>query len=629
MPPSLDMTWARTRMGRTAGRLGALFLVGLSCLSPLPLQAQPAATSAPVVPVAQPAAPAPAAAAPAAKPAAKPAAAAATKPATAARPAAAAAPKTPAAPKPAPTPKLAVAPKGPALSKADLFQRAAPATVFLVAQEGNRFQAALGTIVKPNGVVVSDSRLLSGVERGTVHAFLSDSITPGDEDPVLFMRANQDKAKPVQIVRIDSTSHLVLLQLPQPEPKKPYRALDLYDVRGLSAVGADVMGVRMRGRQTLGFQVGTIAAARPDLIELEPSLPIDNAGGPILSMNGRLLGVGIYLDKATSAPGVVRPVETIQNLLIGKQGEEPKASDTKEAPEMSGSESRNAVEAVRIALGTALGQKLEKKAALQLHSEFIAAMAMRGRGVVSGVDSGEQLSALVGALTKDSPFKAKVVEELFPSLVVDKKGVVFVKKGTKYEQQKQSANGVATIDDVTGTLYVGDNHRQLMYFDSASKIWRNSGMAPVAQARASGGTLFTLMEDGRLLSAQADGKESMQIFPRSLRGASIHVSSGTLYVLENNSVYRYRKNDKGKFEWENKLKPIAFAMQQLVARADNFYGMDLSGRVFSSAAQRYIDREGNIAMMWPVGKDLLVMTKDNLRFFYSLASDSWSPWTQW
>ena len=256
-------------------------------------------------------------------------------------------------------------------------------------------------------------------------------------------------------------------------------------------------------------------------------------------------------------------------------------------------------------------------------------MAMRGRGVVSGVDSGEQLSALVGALTKDSPFKAKVVEELFPALVVDKKGVVFVKKGSKYEQQKQSANGVATIDDVTGMLYAGDSHRQLMYFDPASKIWRNSGMAPVAQARASGGMLFTLMEDGRLLIAQADGKESMQIFPRSLRGASIHVSNGTLYVLENNSVYRYRKNDKGKFEWENKLKPIAFAMQQLVTRGDNFYGMDLSGRVFSSIAQRYIDRDGNIARLWPLGKDLLVLTRDGQRFFYNVGEDSWTAWSQW
>jgi hypothetical protein len=616
-------------MGRTAGRLGALFLVGLSCLSPL--QAQPAPTSAPVVPVAPPAAPAPAPAAPAApaaKPAAKPAA---PKAPAAARPAAAAAPKAPAAAKPAPTPKLAVAPKGPALSKADLFQRAAPATVFLVAQEGNRFQAALGTIVKPNGVVVSDSRLLSGVERGTVHAFLSDAITPGDEDPVLFMRANQDKAMPVQVVRIDSTSHLVLLQLPAPAPKKPYRALDVYDVRSLSTVGTDVLGIRMRGRQTLGFQAGTIAAARPDLIELEPSLPLDNAGGPILSMNGRLLGVAIYLDKATSAPGVVRPVETIQNLLIGKQGEELKASETKDAPEMSGSESRNAVEAVRIALGTALGQKLDKKTALQLHSEFIAAMAMRGRGVVSGVDSGEQLSALVGALTKDSPFKAKVVEDLFPSLVVDKKGQVFVKKGSKYELQKQSANGVATIDDVTGMLYVGDNHRQLMYFDTTSKIWRNSGLVPVRQAVASDGKLFALMEDGRLLTAQSDGKESMQIFPRSIGSATLYAASGALYFIakDKNEVYRYRKNDKGKYEWDGKLKPIAYAMQQLVVRGENYYSMDLSGRVFSSAAQRYIDREGNIAQMWPVGKDLLVMTKDNLRFFYSLASDSWSPWTQW
>jgi hypothetical protein len=589
-----------------------------------------------VVPIAPAAAPSSAAPAPA--PATKPAAAkpVPTKPATATatRPAGGAAAKPAAAAKPVPVPKLTPAPKSPPLSKAELFQRAAPATVFLVAQEGNRFQTALGTIVKPQGVVVSDSRLISGVERGNISAFLTDSITPGDEDPVLFMRANQDKALPVQLVRADPTSHLLLLQLPLPQPKKPYRSLDLFDVRSLSTVGVDVLALRTRGRQTLGFGAGTIAASRPDLIEVEPSLLMENAGGPVLSMTGRLLGVSIFLDKATSAPGVVRPIDAIFALLTAKPPEAPPLKEGEAPPstppEMNASESRNAVEAVRIAMGTTLAQRMDKRSALQLHSEFIGAMAMRGRTVVTGVDSGEILNGLVGGLTKDSPFKAKVVDEIFPMLVVDKKGQIWVKKGTKYELQKQSGGGVAAIDDVTGALYATDGKKQLMFFEAATKTWRNTGLSPVSQARATDGMLFVLLEDGRLLSAQPDGKDSMQIFPRSLSpGSSIQSTAGNLYVIEKEQVFRYRKSDKGKLEWENKLKPIAFAMKRMVARGDQFYSMDSSGRVFSSAAQRYIDREGNIAEIWPIGKDLLALTKDNLRFFYSLAADKWSPWTQW
>lgn len=627
-----------TRLGQRGPRLGALIAAGLFGLAPTGVWAQPAATSAPVVPIAPAAAAT--AAAPAPAPAAKPAAAkpVPAKPATATAPrpagGAAAKPAVAAAAKPVPVPKLTPAPKSPPLSKAELFQRAAPATVFLIAQEGNRFQTALGTIVKPQGVVVSDSRLISGVEKGSISAFLTESITPGDEDPVLFMRANQDKALPVQLVRADPTSHLLLLQLPLPQPKKTYRSLDLFDVRSLSTVGVDVLTLRTRGRQTLGFGAGTIAASRPDLIEVEPSLLMENAGGPVLSMTGRLLGVSIFLDKATSAPGVVRPVDAIFALLTAKPPEAPPLKEGEAPPstppEMNASESRNAVEAVRIAMGTTLAQRMDKRSALQLHSEFIGAMAMRGRTVVTGVDSGEVLNGLVGGLTKDSPFKAKVVDEIFPMLVVDKKGQIWVKKGTKYELQKQSGGGVAAIDDVTGGLYATDSKKQLMFFEAATKTWRNTGLSPVSQARATDGMLFVLLEDGRLLIAQPDGKDSMQIFPRSLApGSSIQSTAGNLYVIEKEQVFRYRKNDKGKLEWENKLKPIAFAMKRLVARGDQFYSMDSSGRVFSSAAQRYIDREGNIAEIWPIGKDLLALTKDNLRFFYSLAADKWSPWTQW
>jgi hypothetical protein len=77
--------------------------------------------------------------------------------------------------------------------------------VFLIAKDGSRFNTALGVIVKPNGVVVSDSRLVSGVEKGQVFAFLYDAAFAGDEDPLIFLRANQAKALPVQ-VRHDAAS---------------------------------------------------------------------------------------------------------------------------------------------------------------------------------------------------------------------------------------------------------------------------------------------------------------------------------------------------------------------------------------------------------------------------------------
>ncbi|HRI54810.1 MAG TPA: hypothetical protein PLW65_31955, partial [Pseudomonadota bacterium] len=316
--------------------------------------------------------------------------------------------------------KLAQPPKSPVLSRAEQFQRAAPATVMLIAQNGSRFNTALGVIVKSHGVVVSDSRLLSGVEGGEVFAFLYDPSLAGDEDPLVFLRAHKAAALPTQVVRLDPVSHLVMLQLPATDPKKPYKSLDLFDVRDITAVGLDVAAIRSRGRQTLALYGGSIASLRPDQIELEPDIGAESAGAPVLSPTGRLIGIATFADKSVSSAGVVRTIDQLHSLLTGKLGSAPAKPGQGIANEV-GVDSRNGVESLRISLGVALSQKLDKKPALQLQSDFIASMALHGRIPVA-VESGEQLNALLGGLIKDNPPKFKAASELFPLLATDKTG---------------------------------------------------------------------------------------------------------------------------------------------------------------------------------------------------------------
>lgn len=599
--PSLSLRRVR------AYTLSALSLL-LAASSPVTLGSA-LAQSAPVSPTVP--APAPPAAAPGA-PVVKP------KPvAKAAVPRAPAAPKAPAGPKP-----LGAPPKSPVLGKAEVYQRAAPATVFLIAKDGNRFNSALGVVVKPNGVVVSDSRLVSGVEKGQVYAFLYDPSFAGDEDPLIFLRANQAKALPVQVVRMDAPNHLLLLQLPEPPVKQPYKSLDLFDMRSATTVGVDVIGLRTHGRQTLAMMTGTIMSVRPGAIETEPALTLEHTGGPLLSSSGRLLGIVTFADKAVDTAGVARPVELINSLLIGMAGSAvstPASSNPEPA-----AESRNSVEAVRIALGNALAQKFDKRPALILHSEFVHSMALRGRIPIKDFDSVEFVNGIVSSLTKDSPTKAKAVAELFPMLITDKKGRAFRREGTKYLMVPTSEFGVVAIDDATGMLFASDNKRQLNYYDAEGKSWRPTHLSPVSQVAVSGGKVFAILDDGRLIKATVDGKDSLQLWPKLIKGGSLTASQGVLYLFDGDKIYRYR-NDA----WDSKGKPVAFAMQQLVVKGDAYYGLDLNGRVFSSVAQRYIDRDANIFKLWPIGRDLMVITKDNLRFYYSVEDDQWRPWTQW
>lgn len=528
--------------------------------------------------------------------------------------------KTPAA-KPVPMVKM-----GPALSKAEVFGRAAPSTVLLVAVQDNRWRTTLGVIVSPQGVVVTDSRLLSGVEKGAISGFLYDPSLASDEDPLMYLRTHKERAQKLSIVRVDPEHHLLMLQLPVLPPKKVYPYLDLNDTQGVNP-GLDVVALRTRGAQTLAMSSGTIELKRPDLIEVEPALSVENAGAPLLSQSGRLLGVCIYADKALHASGAVRPVEILRDLLAGRIGGEPVLTSTPTVAE-SPVDARNAVEAVRIGLGTALAQNFDKPIALRLHSEFVAAMAVRGRAVVNGFDSVEKLNGILKGLSKGSEANGKVIGDLFPLLVTERTGGIWMKAGSSYRMVPASAHGVAAIDDQTGTLYATNNHREVMLYDETSvgKSWRMTGLSPAVHLKAGGGQLYAILQDGRVLAADRDGRNSRQLFPRSVKQdkSGLELSQGVLYVLNEGSVYRYRNK-----KWDAKLQPIAFAMKKLIVSGENWYGLDEAGRVFSSATQHYIDRDGNIVDLWGLGPNLLVLTRDNSRFFYNAVDDNWGPWTRW
>lgn len=523
-------------------------------------------------------------------------------------------------PKPVPAVKM-----GAPLSKAEVFGRAAPATLILIAVQENRWRSTLGVVVSPQGVVVTDSRLLSGVEKGTITGFMYDASLASDEDPLMFMRAHKEQAIKLNVVRVDPEHHLLMLQLPILPPKKSYAYLDLNDTQGVNP-GLDVVALRTRGAQTLAMSTGSIDIKRPDLIEVQPGLTVENAGAPLLSLSGRLLAICIYADKALHSSGAARPVEVIRDLLAGKIGGEPLAQSVPSAPE-SPAEARNAVEAVRIGLGTAFSQRYDKQPALRLHSDFVAAMAMRGRAVVHGLDSADALNGIIKALTKGSETKGRAVSELFPMLVTEKGGAVWMKTGSSYRMVPASGSGVAAIDDQTGTLYATDTRREVMMYDetSAGKSWRMTGLNQVSQLKVGGGQIYAILLDGRVLVADRDGKNSRQLFPRTVKApATLELSQGVLYVISEGSVYRYRNK-----KWDAKLQPIAFSIAKLIVRGENWYGLDTAGRVFSSTSQHYIDRDGNIVDMWGLGPNLMVLTRDNNRFFYSAIDDSWGAWTRW
>ena len=129
-------------------------------------------------------------------------------------------------------------------------------------KDGSRFNTALGVIVKPNGVVVSDSRLVSGVEKAKSSHFVRCGVCWRRRSADLPARKpSQSAAGPGGAN--GCAESLAAAPAPEPPVKQQYRSLDLFDVKTATAVGADVIGLRTHGRQTLAMMSGSIMAVRP------------------------------------------------------------------------------------------------------------------------------------------------------------------------------------------------------------------------------------------------------------------------------------------------------------------------------------------------------------------------------
>ena len=117
-------------------------------------------------------------------------------------------------------------------------------------------------------------------------------------------------------------------------------------------------------------------------------------------------------------------------------------------------------------------------------------------------------------------------------------------------------------------------------------------------------------EDGRLITATTDGKDSIQLWPKLIKGGNVVASQGRCICSRAKDIPLSQRH-LGQQDEARRLRDAAAgrSRRQLLR-------LDLNGRVFSSTAQRYIDRDANIYKLWPIGRDLLVITKDNQRFYY-------------
>jgi S1-C subfamily serine protease len=175
-----------------------------------------------------------------------------------------------------------------------LFREAAPAVVLVVTKDG----IGSGSVLKNN--VILTSLHVVGTERRVTVVF-----KPSDPSG----RLADDEVSTADVIKTDRRHDLALLR-PNSVPSRPIRPLDLTSQDTIE-VGSDVFAIGHPKREVWTFTKGIVSQFRPNykwsagpgkdqyratVIQTQTPINAGNSGGPLLSEDGKIVGVNAFKD---------------------------------------------------------------------------------------------------------------------------------------------------------------------------------------------------------------------------------------------------------------------------------------------------------------------------------------------
>lgn len=488
-------------------------------------------------------------------------------------------------------------------------ERAHPtaATVVVAVQTQTRGEPtiAAGVLINPAGLVITSQRLVADAAHVWVYLYHSDARSL--PEPETFLRAHYKDALVATIERSDPLSDLALLRLPQ--RAAPYPVIEFGDAERVRE-GELVMALGRSASALVwsGAQRGLISEVRADAIINEASAGNCIPGGPLLNSEGKLVGVTV------TPPGgvcVARPARLVRAFVSGdalpQSGER-----TIDSSRMLGEVSKRLV------------QKLGRPQAARALAELLAASGRRGRAAarVLGADAGKALNDAVAETARSQAFPPEdmitLAQERLPLLVCGNDGGCALRKGLKYQAIHASTLGgqplAAAVDDRSGASYLVDAQGRVLHYDGQ---WRALGIPQALDVAASDGVVYTLLTSGKLLQRGPTG--SRQILQQPQTGTLL-ATEGVLYLLTlKGELLRYRAG-----KWDGGGAPITTGLKQVVAQGATWFGLSQAGKIVAGDRGRFTELGDGATGLWMGGDKLIMLTRHNQIFEYSLQRARWS-----
>ncbi len=513
-----------------------------------------------------------------------------------------------------------------ALTKTEVFDKCAPATLLLVLATPQGSEVGSGILVDPKGLVITNYHVVADAPRARLFAaFLFDPKERiVEEDLRDYLKSHEAKALQPKIVRVDPENDLALLQLP--ERKGGYPSVAFGDSDAVK-VGQDVIAIGNPQGLAWTLTSGSISAIRKNALQTETAINPGNSGGPLLDMDGRLIGINTYIRKHAQSLAFARPVNLVRGFVEQKgdlghalAGVQPGGKAESPVPLPSGAHMSVLVK--RLFLD--IEKRFPGEAGKRVLCSLFSAMTYGGRTLVSGVGDvawlNDSLAAALDSVPKAERAKAaQYVEQNLPLLAISSTGRLWLRSGTKYFDVGPAV--AMDVDDSNGQIYATDQEGNVVAYDKKSGGWQQTGIGGARDIEASEGVLYVLDKAGIVHAVQGNKKAPLSQKP--VQG-SLLATRGTLYVLDHRegALFRWRAG-----KWDKEGEPIAKGVREVRAHGATWYGLDRNGGVYSGSLGNYIDREGDLVGIWLIGEDLLGLAKDGVLHHWHNQAQKWHALT--
>lgn len=183
---------------------------------------------------------------------------------------------------------------------------AAPAVVSVeaVLRGGRSRGAGSGVVVHPTGYVVTNSHVIRGAQRITVRPFQHKRRYPARV-------VADDPAGDLALLRIESTGRWPYISLsPSRDVLLGETAIAIGNPRGLG--DSITVGVVSAKNRFTKVRSGTVVR---NLIQTDASINTGNSGGPLLNLDGELIGINASILPSASGIAFAIPADAVAALL--------------------------------------------------------------------------------------------------------------------------------------------------------------------------------------------------------------------------------------------------------------------------------------------------------------------------